>query len=138
MGIFCGTACRLAGREILSQKAVYRRSARWWETCQGFPIRNYHSNENVRLLAQYLGARPHFLYLPALPESLDEKRDIVFHRIVSSESAKCGNRWIRRWLISAIILPRRILLLWPAMGTAFRNNAPAYVCWRIIIMRTEV
>ncbi len=40
----------------------------------GFPIRNYHSNENVRLLAQYLGAEPHFLYLPALPESLEEKQ----------------------------------------------------------------
>ncbi|MEA4934671.1 MAG: sugar-binding domain-containing protein [Lawsonibacter sp.] len=40
----------------------------------GFPIRNYHSNENVRLLAQQLGADPHFLYLPALPESLEEKQ----------------------------------------------------------------
>lgn len=40
----------------------------------GFPIRNYHSNENVRLIAQQLGATPHFLYLPALPESLEEKQ----------------------------------------------------------------
>lgn len=40
----------------------------------GFPIRNYHSSENVRLLAQQLGATPHFLYLPALPESLEEKQ----------------------------------------------------------------
>ncbi len=51
----------------------------------GFPIRNYHSNENVRLLAQYLGASPHFLYLPALPESLDEKQILcsteLYHQI---------------------------------------------------------
>lgn len=39
----------------------------------GVPIRHYHSNENVRLLSQHLGAQPHFLYLPALPESLEEK-----------------------------------------------------------------
>ena len=38
------------------------------------PARNYQSNENVRLMAQQLGAAPHFLYLPALPESLEEKR----------------------------------------------------------------
>lgn len=38
------------------------------------PARNYQSNENVRLMAQQLGAVPHFLYLPALPESLEEKR----------------------------------------------------------------
>ena len=38
------------------------------------PARNYQSNENVRLMAQQLGARPHFLYLPALPEGLEEKQ----------------------------------------------------------------
>lgn len=38
------------------------------------PARNYQSNENVRLMAQQLGASPHFLYLPALPDSLEEKR----------------------------------------------------------------
>ncbi len=38
------------------------------------PARNYQSNENVRLMAQQLGADPHFLYLPALPESVEEKR----------------------------------------------------------------
>lgn len=38
------------------------------------PARNYQSNENVRLIAQQLGAAPHFLYLPALPESLEEKQ----------------------------------------------------------------
>lgn len=39
----------------------------------GIPIRNYHSNENVRILASALGAEPHFLYLPALAESCEEK-----------------------------------------------------------------
>ena len=38
------------------------------------PARNYQSDENVRLIAQQLGATPHFLYLPALPENLDEKK----------------------------------------------------------------
>ena len=38
------------------------------------PARNYQSNENVRLMAQQLGAVPHFLYLPALPDSLEEKQ----------------------------------------------------------------
>lgn len=40
----------------------------------GVPIRNYHSNENVRLMAQSLDATPHFLYLPALAESYEEKQ----------------------------------------------------------------
>ena len=38
------------------------------------PALNYQSNENVRLMAQQLGAAPHFLYLPALPEGLEEKQ----------------------------------------------------------------
>lgn len=38
------------------------------------PARNYQSNENVRLIAQQLGATPHFIYLPALPEGLEEKQ----------------------------------------------------------------
>ena len=38
------------------------------------PARNYQSNENVRLMAQQLGAAPRFLYLPALPEGLEEKQ----------------------------------------------------------------
>jgi len=38
------------------------------------PARNYQSNENVRLMAQQLGATPHFLSLPALPDNLEEKQ----------------------------------------------------------------
>lgn len=38
------------------------------------PARNYQSNENVRLMAQQMGATPHFLYLPALPDGLEEKQ----------------------------------------------------------------
>ena len=38
------------------------------------PARNYQSNENVRLMAQQLGAAPHFLDLPALPEGVEEKQ----------------------------------------------------------------
>lgn len=38
------------------------------------PARNYQSNENVRLMAQQMGATPHFLYLPALPDNLEEKQ----------------------------------------------------------------
>ena len=33
----------------------------------------FRSNENVRILASALGAEPHFLYLPALAESCEEK-----------------------------------------------------------------
>lgn len=40
----------------------------------GVPIRNYHSNENVRILASTLSAAPYFLYLPALAESCEEKQ----------------------------------------------------------------
>lgn len=39
----------------------------------GVPIRNYHTNENVRVLSDGLGAEPTFLYLPAFAESKDEK-----------------------------------------------------------------
>ena len=49
------------------------------------PARNYQSNENIRLMAQQLGATPHFLYLPALPERLEEKEVLcsteVYRRI---------------------------------------------------------
>lgn len=51
----------------------------------GVPIRNYHSNENVRVLAERLGAAPHFLYLPAFVESHDEKKVLcsteLYHQI---------------------------------------------------------
>ena len=40
----------------------------------GVPIRNYHSNENVRIMSQRLSAQPFFLYLPALAESFEEKQ----------------------------------------------------------------
>lgn len=40
----------------------------------GIPVRFYQSNENVRLLADGLGAAPAFLYLPALAESVEEKK----------------------------------------------------------------
>lgn len=39
----------------------------------GIPIRNYHSNETVRILAAALGAEARYLYLPALAESCEEK-----------------------------------------------------------------
>lgn len=49
------------------------------------PARNYQSNENVRLMAQQFGAAPHFLYLPALPDNLEEKRLLcsteIYHQI---------------------------------------------------------
>ena len=49
------------------------------------PARNYQSNENVRLMARQMGTTPHFLYLPALPDSLEEKQVLssteVYRRI---------------------------------------------------------
>lgn len=62
------------------------------------PARNYQSNENVRLIAQQLGASPHFLYLPALPESLDEKQ-----------------------LLCSTELYRQILRQWEQVDTALVN-----------------
>ncbi len=37
-------------------------------------MRNYHSNENTRIIAEHLNATPHFLSLPAIAECLDEKQ----------------------------------------------------------------
>lgn len=62
------------------------------------PARNYQSNENVRLIAQQLGASPHFIYLPALPDSLEEKQ-----LLCSSE------------------VYRQIQLQWTKMDTALVN-----------------
>ena len=62
------------------------------------PARNYQSNENVRLIPQQLGAAPHFLYLPALPESLEEK-----HLLCSTE------------------VYRQIQVQWSKMDTALVN-----------------
>ena len=62
------------------------------------PARNYQSNENVRLIAQQLGAAPHFIYLPALPESLEEKQ-----------------------LLCSTEIYRQIQLQWGQMDTALVN-----------------
>jgi DNA-binding transcriptional regulator LsrR (DeoR family) len=39
---------------------------------RGVPIRNYHSNENTRIVAQQCQAQPHFLHTPALAETRRE------------------------------------------------------------------
>lgn len=39
----------------------------------GVAIRNYHSNENTRVVAQQTGAAPHFLYTPAWAETRQER-----------------------------------------------------------------
>ena len=62
------------------------------------PARNYQSNENVRLIAQQLGAVPHFIYLPALPESVEEKQ-----------------------LLCSTEIYRKIQAQWTAMDTALVN-----------------
>ena len=62
------------------------------------PARNYQSNENVRLIAQQLGAVPHFIYLPALPESVEEKQ-----------------------LLCSTEIYRKIQTQWAAMDTALVN-----------------
>lgn len=38
----------------------------------GISIRNYHSNENVRIVAQQTGSRPYYLYTPAFAETKKE------------------------------------------------------------------
>lgn len=39
----------------------------------GVPIRNYHPNENVRIIAKQIMASPHFLYTPAVAETQQDK-----------------------------------------------------------------
>jgi DNA-binding transcriptional regulator LsrR (DeoR family) len=39
---------------------------------RGVPIRHYHSNENVRIIAQQTMATPHFLHIPALAQTRHE------------------------------------------------------------------
>ncbi len=39
----------------------------------GASIRNYHSNENVRILARQFGAQPHYLYSPAFADNGEER-----------------------------------------------------------------
>ncbi len=39
----------------------------------GISIRNYHSNENVRIISQQCGAQPHYLYTPAFAETKQEQ-----------------------------------------------------------------
>ena len=62
------------------------------------PARNYQSNENVRLIAKQLGATPHFIHLPALPESVEEKQ-----------------------LLCSTELYRQICTQWERMDTALVN-----------------
>ena len=62
------------------------------------PARHYQSNENIRLMAQQLGATPHFLYLPALPESVEEKE-----------------------ILCSTEVYRQILQQWEALDTALVN-----------------
>lgn len=99
------------------------------------PARNYQSNENVRLMARQLGADPRFLYLPALPDSLEEKRLLcsteVYHQIQ------------RQWdqidtalSTSATIPPARISPPWSAMGTCCSGTTPAGGCWSTTSTRT--
>ena len=80
------------------------------------PARNYQSNENVRLMARQLGADPRFLYLPALPDSLEEKH--------------------LRWSTSATIPPAQISPPWSAMGTCCSGTTPAGGCWSTTSTRT--
>ncbi len=38
-----------------------------------FPVRNYHSNENIRIIAEKINAVPHYFHFPAFAESMSEK-----------------------------------------------------------------
>ena len=60
------------------------------------PARNYQSNENVRLMAQQMGAAPHFLYLPALPDAWRRSSFSAPPRS-TARSISSGSGWTRRW-----------------------------------------
>ncbi len=53
-------------------------------------IRNYHTNETVRLLAKGLHAEPSFLYLPAFPESVEEKEILCSTELYRQMEADWG------------------------------------------------
>ncbi len=60
---------------LLEGAPPYRGSVR--DVCplvgnSGISIRNYHSNENVRIIAQQVQAQPHYLYTPAFAENKQE------------------------------------------------------------------
>jgi DNA-binding transcriptional regulator LsrR (DeoR family) len=55
---------------------------------RGVPIRNYHSSENTRIVAQQSEARPHFLHTPALAETrheLDLLMQTEHYQLVAAE-----------------------------------------------------
>ena len=62
----------------------------------GIPIRNYHSNENVRLLAERLGAEPYFLNLPALAQSWEEGSCSALPSSTAKPTCS-GSRWTPPW-----------------------------------------
>ena len=96
------------------------------------PARNYQSNENVRLIAQQLGAVPHFIYLPALPEAW-RKSNFCAPRRSTGRSRRSGPPWTPHWLILEIIHPARISPPWSDTATFFKRNAPAAACWSTIL-----
>ena len=54
----------------------------------GILIRNYHSNENVRIIAQHAAATPHYLHVPAFVETqqdLDLLKQTEFYKAVYKE-----------------------------------------------------
>lgn len=54
----------------------------------GMSTRNYHSDENVRILAQQLGAEPRYLYAPAFAETAQEQellQKLPYYKAVSRE-----------------------------------------------------
>ena len=99
------------------------------------PARNYQSNENVRLMAQQLGATPHFLYLPALPESLEEKQLLCSTENLPAESTRSGSSWTRRWSIWGTTLQAPTSHPWSGMGICSNSSTPVGGCWCTITMR---
>ena len=62
----------------------------------GIPIRNYHSNENVRLLAERLGAEPALSQPAALAQSWEE-RDLLCSTQLYGQTHLQWSRWTPPW-----------------------------------------
>ena len=74
----------------------------------GVGLKNYHSNELVRSIAEHSGAQPRFIYSPACVLSEQELK-LTGSWTATTRYIMSGKSWMWRWSISGIFLLYRIL-----------------------------
>ena len=92
------------------------------------PARNYQSNENVRLMAQQLGAAPPLSLSPALPESLEEKQ-LLCSTEVYRQIQDQWFRWTPPWSTSELPLQPRLCSL-VRYGSLLQQQ---HTCGRLLV-----